>query len=484
MESRKIIEANVVFSFYKDTDLFLDYINKIDSMKFFELEESQFFYNVGSNLIKQGYKVIDPVSIEAWLVDKPASKKLYEEYGGFNTIKEIQDIVILDNFEKYYDDLLKLNVAKELKAKGFNVDTININDMSSQDLYEYYDYLLNDLFVEGVTDTKIHDLDISDDYIENRNQGNGIGASIALKAPRLNYDIGGLNTRSVVIVGGRSGSGKSSFIMSCMVMPLAQSGIKTAILSNEQDIDEFRDLLLVETLFTEFKYYHINRKKLQAGDFSKEDMTYIKKAQEHINKTYSKNIRFVKMFNYNTEDTKKVIKKLAREKITHILYDTMKAEDSSSTQYTGELVETSKALFNMADKLNLCIVWTQQCSLHSIGTRHLGMYNLSGSRQVSEVASQVLILRQTWEDEDEGEQYDITPYNLKKDSEGHYLKDENKHAIKELVNRDKENGKYMLVFNAKNRRGEDGKVYLFRQIASYNVWNELGFANVSHVDRR
>ena len=102
METRKIIEANVIFSFYKDTDLFKDYINKIDPFTFFELEESQFYYNMGANLIRQGFKVIDQVSIETWLTDKPSSRDLFNEYGGFDTIKQIREPINKKVLQAYY----------------------------------------------------------------------------------------------------------------------------------------------------------------------------------------------------------------------------------------------------------------------------------------------------------------------------------------------------------------------------------------------
>ena len=161
----------------------------------------------------------------------------------------------------------------------------------------------------------------------------------------------------------------------------------------------------------------------------------------------------------------------------------MKSVDASSGNYTGELVETSKTLFTLADTLNLCVVWTQQISLHSTNTRYISEYNLASSKQVTEVASQVILLREVWEDEFEDEKFDIVPYNLKKDKDGNYLKDNDKHAVKELLTLDRENGKHILAFLAKNRTGDSGKVYVFKQIPSYNVWNELGFCTVSHVNR-
>ena len=483
MDNRKIVEANVIFSLLKNTDLFKDYMNKLDIFNSFVLEESQFFFSMGLNLIKQNYKIIDEVAIENYLIDKPSTKQLYIEYGGWNTIKEMLSIVEVKNFEKYYDDLLKFNIIGKMSEVGIDTSKIKTEDMSTSNLYDYYDHLINDLFIKAENESIIEQLDISDKYLDSRINGEGIGASIAYACPRLNYDIGGLRTKNVIIVGGSSGAGKSSFAFENLVIPLVKQKIKLGIISNEQDANQFRDILLTSVLVRELKYYNITRKKLQSGTLNEEDLKQIKKAKEIIKTDYAPYITFVKMFNYSGDETKKVIKKLAREGISHILYDTMKADDSANANFSGQLVEMSKDMFNLADKLEVCIIWTQQASLHSLNTRYLSMYNLAGSKQVSEVASQIIMIRSVWDDEYLDEKYDLQPYNFKKGSDGTYVKDEHKHAVKELFEIDKDNSRNMLVFLAKNRFGEADKVYVNHQKAIYNTWNELGFANVSHINR-
>lgn len=482
VQNRKIIEANVVFCMYKNIDLFKDYGNKLDIFKSFELEESQFYYSIGLNLVKQGFKVLDEVALESYFTDKPSSKEIYLEYGGWNIIKEMINIVELKNFEKYYDDLTKYNIIKELESKGFDIKNVPLNTMNSSQLYDYYDYLINDIFVKSNTENKIETLEITDEYLESRYNGEGLGASIGSSSPRLNYDIGGLRTRNVVIVGGSSGAGKSSFSFEAMIIPLVKQGIGTGIISNEQDAHQFRDILLTAVLVNQFKYYKVTRKKLQSGNLSTEDKVVIKKAQSIINEKYAPYITFVKMFNYNIEETNKVIKKLSREGISHILYDTMKAEDSMNANFSGQMVEVSKTLFTLADKLDICIIWTQQASLHSLNSRYLSMINLAGSKQVSEVAAQVIMLRPVWDDEYTNEKYDVTPYNYKKGENG-YVKDENKHTVKELFELDKDQPRNILIFLAKNRFGEADKVFTYLQNALYNTWKETGFANVSHITR-
>lgn len=482
MQNRKIIEANVIFSLYKNPDLYKDYINKLDIFNSFELEESQFFYSIGSNIIKQGYNVIDEVAMEAYLIDKPNTKDIYYEYGGWKTIKEMIGIVEIDNFEKYYDDLLKYNILKELSKKGFNTKDVPIKELNSNQLYDYYDYMINDLFIQTTNENKVETLEITDEYLDSRYNGEGLGASISSACPRLNYDIGGLRTGNIIIVGGSSGVGKSSFSFENMILPLVRQGIYTGIISNEQDAHQFRDILLTSVLFKDFKYYNITRKKLQSGNLNDEDKKMIEKARDYINKEIAPYITFVKMFEYNIDNTKKVIKKLCREGITHILYDTMKAEDSANANFSGQMVETSKTLFNLADKLDICIIWTQQASLHSTNSRYLSMYNLAGSKQVSEVAAQVIMLRPVWDDEYSEEKFDIMPYNYKKDHNGKYVK-EDKHTVKEIFEIYKDTPRNILVFLAKNRFGESDKVYVVHQTAIYNAWKELGFAEVSHVNR-
>lgn len=478
--NRDIIESNFIFSLYKDLELFDDLEVDITS-DYFELEASKIYFSMLSNMFNQGYRSIDEISIENYLSDKPSTRNMYESFGGYRTIMELVSIVNLDNFNKYKDELFKANILKKLSDVGFDTNKEKFSRMSTSEIYNYYEHQLNHTFIDVESDVKIEDFDITDNYLNKINEGNDLGASISSALPRLNSDMGGIRDRNVVIVSASTGVGKTSFVFGCMILPLIKQGIKTAIISNEQGLDDFRAVMLSSVLFTEFSYYKITRRRIMAGKFNEEEWDMLKKAKDFINQKYTPYLKFIKMFEYNVVKTQKVIKKLAREGFSKFVYDVFKSVDSSSSDSVGMMVELSKAFFNLADKLDISVVITQQTALYNKTVRYLNESHLSGSKQVSEIASQVIMLREVWEDEYSGGKYDIAPYNYLKTTDG-YAKDETGHGIREICEINKED-RNLVVFLSKNRFGANSKTYVLKHIANYNVFQELGYCNISHTDR-
>jgi replicative DNA helicase len=477
----KIVESNFIFSLYKDPELF-DEINFNVNHEYFEFEESKIYFSMIQNMIKQNYKSIDEVSIENYLANKPSTKLIYEEYGGYNTIKEIKNIIDIKNFNKYKDDLIKNNILKKLETLGYNTKDSKFLEMSTTELYGYYEHQLNEVFINTESDIQIQDFNITDTYLDTIDSGKGLGASIANPMYRLNADMGGVRDRNVIIIGAKTNLGKTSFAFAAFVLPLVRQGIKTCIISNEQGLDDFRSIMITSILFTEFKYYKLTRNKIMAGGFDEEQKSMLKKAQEFINKNYTPYLKFVKMFEYDVNNTKKVVKKLSREGFTKFIYDVFKSEDASSSNNAGLMVELSKTLFNLADKLEVSIVMTMQVSLYNNNVRYLTEAHLAGSKQSSEICSQVIMLREVFSDEFANEKFDITPYNYKKDENGHYMKDETSHGIKELFEINPED-RNLIVTLSKNRFGANNRTYVVKHIANYNIFQELGYCEVSHVNR-
>ena len=476
-----MIESNLIFGLYKDIDTFHEYISKINPINDFEKEESIFYYTMGREIIKQGYKNIDQLAVATYLQDKPSLKSFYDSLGGWQTIHDITSIANENNVDKYFDELIKHNVFKKLKSKGFTVDENKFNNVTSQEVYAYYEKVLDDSFIHNDTDIKIETFDIDDSYIERKHKGVGMGASIALHSPRLNYDISGLHKGNLSIFAGFSGSGKSSWMLENVVVPLVEQGYKYTIISNEQVLDEFRDTLLVMVMAQKFKYFGITRKRLKAGDFSSEEFKNIRLAQDYINKNYSDKLKFVKMFEYDISATKKVIRKLANEGCAYFMYDTFKSEDSANSNSTGLMVEYSKELFQLCSKLNIHIMMTQQLAIYMNNTRYLTSACLSNSKQVAEVADVIILMRQTWDDEMSEQLNDIKPYNFMKDANGQYKKDDGK-SVKEMFTLDEEE-RNMILFLDKNRHGEDKKTYVTTFNGRYNIWHEKGFCHVHTKNR-
>lgn len=478
----KIVESNFIFSIYKDLELFDEVENTI-TLDDFELKESKLYYSILVNMIKQRYESIDEVSLENYLSDKPATKELFDKYGGYNTIEEIKLIVNIKNFEKYKDDLLKNNVLKKLKSIGFDVSDKKFLEMSSNDIYDFYEHQLNDVFIKVEKSSKIENFELTEKYLDLLDSGIGIGASIAQISPRLNYLLAGLRTKEVGVIAGISGAGKSSLMTYGFILPLVKQKIECCLISNEMLINKFLDMTICSVLYDEFHYYKITRKRLKAGNFNKEEKEMLKKAQDFININYKPYLKFVRMNSQKNEETFKILKKLSREGVKFFFYDVFKADDMSDRAYIGEMVQFSKNISELVVKLDIGFVMTQQIASYKENVRYLSRGCLSGSKQIIETVDFLLLMRYVWDDEYMDEKYDITPYNFKKDSNGNYMKDDKKHAVKEIVELDRDNRNFLL-FCDKNRNGEDKEVIVYKQIGNYNIWRELAFANVSYVNRQ
>ena len=477
----RIIESNFIFSLYKELELF-DELNIEITQDHFELEESKTYFSMVLNMFNQNYKVIDEVSIENYLTGKPATRELYDSYGGYRTIKEIKSIVNVDNFEKYKDDLLKNNILKKLESKGFNTKDKKFTEMNTNDLYDYFEHQLNDVFINVENESKIVDFQVTDSYIDNLNSGIGVGASIASGSPRLNYILSGLRKKEVGVIAGVSGIGKSSIMMYSFILPLVKQGIKCCLISNEMQINKFLDMTICSVLFDEFNYYKITRKRLKAGNFNSEEMKMINKARDFINENYMKYLKFVRLNSHKNEATIKIMKKLSREGCEYFFYDVFKADDMGDKAYVGQMVQFSKEIADLCVNLDIGVVMTQQIAGYMENTRYLTRRALSGSKQIVETVDFLLLIREVWDDEYTECKFDINPYNLKKDKNKSYIKDEKGHAIKEILELDQDDTN-ILLFIDKNRNGERNEVLVYKNIGNYNIWNELAFAKPSHIDR-
>ena len=477
-----LIESNFIFSLYKDIDLFRDYITKVDAVKHFEKEESIFYYNMGRELVKQGYNSIDQIAVATYLDDKPSLKTFFIQLGGWKELNSMIQAVEEKNVHKYWDDIVKLNMFKHLESQGMIVDRDKFKNATSNEVYCFYEHLINDAMISYNSEVKIDKFTATDEYLNNMNKGLNMGASIAKNCPRLNYDISDWHLGNLSILGGFSGSGKSNWCTSNSVIPLLEQGYQYTIISNEQVRDEFMNHVMTNVLANKFNYFKITRKRLLAGNFTKEEWEYLKKAQKFINDNYSEKLHFVKLFEYDIAETKKIVKKLANEGCSYFLYDTFKAEDSSDDNTKGLMIEYSKQLFQLASKLNIHILMTQQLAIYMENTRYLTSACLSMSKQVKEVADVVILMRNMWDDEYEEEKFDIKPYNFMRGSDGKYVKDGKGHGVKEEFTLSKDD-KNLIMFLDKNRWGEDKKTYVYNFKGAWNVWEEKGYCHVHTKNR-
>ena len=435
-------------------------------------EDGIFYFSLGKQMYLKGYKSFDHVSIYTFLETKPNVKKHFDELGGYSSVDELRNLVNVENTDAYYDNIVKMNFLLSLYDKGFNVlqNITTFKEMTSQQVYDWYDYMLNNLGIKNDQDMQIESLEIDDEFLKECDTGEAMGISYGKKCPILNNMTLGVPLGDMYMFGGHSGVGKSSFVFGNMIIPMTEEGKKCAVISNEQRSKDFKYLLLVHILTQELDYWGLTRKKIKQGKFSEEQWEMLEKAKQISKEKYA-NIKFIKLFDNNMNRVKQVIKKLSKIGYQVFMFDTMKSDDEIDEAMWQQLLIHSRKLFQIASKENIALICTYQLALHTLNRRYLDASCLSNAKQIKEVFSEMVYAREIWQDEMKDERYDVKPYQLVKDDSGKYTN------AKKPIDLDADK-KYMIIFLDKTRNDEDKKQILYSFNGRFNLWKEIGFCSV------
>jgi replicative DNA helicase len=472
-ENREQIEAPFVFCFWKDPDLYDDYkfINdkKDETLK---SEDAQFYFNLGKALYDAGFRKFDNITVYGFLQNKPNVKETFEDYGGYREVENLKQLVNVENVDAYFDKIAKLNTLEALCELTFNSfeDVSKFNKMSSQQVYDYFEYKLSDISITSTHDVEEESLVIDDEFIEECNTGDAVGISYAKNCPIMNYLTLGVPLGEMFMIAGHSGVGKSSFVFENMVLPMAEEGVKVAIVSNEMRSKDYKIMLLSHILTKELNYWGLTRKQIKMGHFTNEQREMLNKAKKISQEKYS-SLGFIKLFDNDIGKVLKYIKKKSKRGYQIFVWDTMKSDDSLDEKMFLQLLINSRKVFQLASKENIAIIPTYQLALYTVNQRYLDASCLANGKQIKEVFSEMIYMRQLWQDEYTGEKYDCKAYQLQKNEDGKYTK------VKRMIELDKDK-KYIVAFLDKTRNDEDKQQVLYEVNGRFNSWKEIGYCNI------
>lgn len=470
-KGRVQIEASFVFCLWKDPQRYDDFKDVNEGTdKTLTCEDAIFYFRIGRSIRKQGFQTIDNITVDTYLSDKPKLRTQFEELNGWRTCKEMLGLVDSENTDSYFDQIKKMNSLKILATRYDDLlsNPEKFDTYSSEDVYEIFEYLNNSVALTTGHDSKVESLVVDEKYLEECNEGQDQGISYAAGAPLLNYLTLGAPVGDMYMVAGHSGAGKSSWIFEVMVLPMAEKGNNVAIISNEMMSKAYKNLLLIHVLTKDLDYWKITRKKLKIGHFNEEEWNMLRKAAQITKEKYN-NIKFVKMFENNTNKLIQYVKRLARSGTKAIVYDTMKSDDSVDDNMWQALLMNSRKIFNVVNKEQVAFISTFQLALHTTNQRYLDAGCLSNSKQIKEVVSELTMFRVCWQDEYTGEKYDCEPYYRSKDNP----------KIKMPITMDK-NKRYIVVFLNKTRNDQDGQTLLYQWDSAWNNWKELGYCTIKN----
>lgn len=472
-ENREQIEAPFVFCFWKDPDLYDDYkfVNdkKDETLK---SEDAQFYFNLGKALYDAGFRKFDNITVYGFLQNKPNVKETFEDYGGYREVENLKQLVNVENVDAYFDKIAKLNTLEALCELTFNSfeDVSKFDKMSSQQVYDYFEYKLNDISIASTHDVEEESLVIDDEFIEECNTGDAVGISYAKNCPIMNYLTLGVPLGEMFMIAGHSGVGKSSFVFENMVLPMAEEGVKVTIVSNEMRSKDYKIMLLAHILTKELNYWGLTRKQIKMGHFTNEQREMLNKAKKISQEKYS-SLGFIKLFDNDIGKVLKYIKKKSKRGYQIFVWDTMKSDDSLDEKMFLQLLINSRKVFQLASKENIAIIPTYQLALYTVNQRYLDASCLANGKQIKEVFSEMIYMRQLWQDEYTGEKYDCKAYQLQKNEDGKYTK------VKRMIELDKDK-KYIVAFLDKTRNDEDKQQVLYEVNGRFNSWKEIGYCNI------
>lgn len=438
-----------------------------------------FYIGIINKLLEKGIEIVDEISFVTE-VKNLGLEDIYEKNGGYNTIKELSSIVDIRNSDGIVDDWMKWLLIKKYNEKGILDIEKHWNkllQMTSSQVVDYIEYQISDIDISVCSDLEFEKLSMIDQEIQDFIDGINIGLQYGKRCPHLNYLTMGIPRSEVYFVGGYTNSGKSSFIFENMVMNLVENKHKCIVISNEQKSIAFKIILLVNVLTSKFDYWKLTRKKIKAGKYTDEDLEMINKANEYIKAEIDPYLQFVKLYDFDTSKINKIVKKVSKTGNECVFYDTFKMSEGGEGAIWEKLLEDSRDLFKIASKYNQAIILSIQLALHSKNKiRFLDEGVLANGKQVVEVASEAVYMRDIWQDEYEGEVNDIKPFRFKKDSNGKYTKE------KEFITLDRDKT-YKLLFLSKTRNDRNGICLVYQFVGEWNKWIEVGQATVGTTNK-
>lgn len=247
------------------------------------------------------------------------------------------------------------------------------------------------------------------------------------------------------------------------VLPALEVGEHVLIIANEQNEEQFAQMMLATVLFNKIGKLKgkLNRQKLLFGNFSEDELEDLHRASEYLKK-YKGYLHYVHLTEYGTTNVKRIIKRYAKLGVKTVLFDTLKPYDESSDKAWAEFSETAKELFTLAQKEDIAIVATAQLSSEASKRKFLDLSCIGKSRAIAETASTVVMFRRLQKEEREK----LYVYDYVKGTS----------TTKQIpLDREKD---YVVYFIPKNRYGGTEKQIVYERNMSFNTMKEIGYTEI------
>lgn len=414
----KNIEADIVGMLYSNPQLFLDYDNICPDD--FADKGWRFLFSLGRKMIKKGYQSLTPSDVEIFVeqLNKPNILNSFNDYGGYNTIKDLHELYDENNnIEVYINDLKKWKaireIIKELSIKDMD-DVKKVSSKSFNELYDLYTAKLNNIFVNINED--VHTQHIATGLEELISKADeGVKKGLPIDSPLLSETINGINLGQITLIGGQSGSGKSTWLIQQILTAVFKYEEAAVFFLNEQDAQKFQQEMLtwiINNIVIKDKKRYFNKVRWRDGGFSEEEFKWLNEARKILEeKTKNNKIIIVEFKTYMHKTTVRSIKKYAAMGVKIFAIDTFKlsSDSNSNNPFWLEMMQQMREFDDLCkpSNLNVSLICTYQLGKGAIVNRYLSANDLGMSKSIIDVASVCLLIRKMHKDEYSGEKNEI-----------------------------------------------------------------------------
>lgn len=463
-------EANVVSILYKTPDKLFD--TNLTLEDFSENTWKVFFQIAHDIILVEKKNTLDDITIGLYLEKHHKLRAKYDEYGGYDTIQNAMSYIKVENFDGYVSELRKWRAVIQLCKRGFPVKQrlSDYADMTAEDIYNEHSAYLNDVFVNIDSDVKSYDICYKiHDLIEKLDAGTAIGLPY-YSMPQLTKETGGQYLGSITLLGGISNAGKSTVARSTTIPSIIEKDEKIVIMVNEDSKEKWQREMLVWICNNVFKF-DIQKHVIRDGKYSSEVKEILHKAADWLEeKTKNHTVTIIPFLQYQTSKAIKEIKKYAALGVKYFILDTFKMDAGKvSASSWMEMQQAMVAIKDTikAEALNVHILITFQLEKGSSVMRYYTQNNIGMAKNIVDVASTCIMIRDIFEDEYDGGKNALYVYR----PEGKNSK------IVQNLTKDK---KYQVFFIVKNQEGAANAYQIVAEHdKSRNIIKEIGITNIS-----
>lgn len=473
IEKKKAMEANVVGLIYKKPELLYETNLTTDD---FHDNVWRVYYEIIYNLvIKEKKNVINDVVVGVYLEKHEKLRAVYEDKKGYALIDITVKHVNIENFDAYVSEIRKFNALIKLCGLGFPVrDRISeFMDMSAEEIYDEYMVKLNHTFTNVDADVKSYKLsDGIYDLIDKLNEGQALGLPF-YDLPTLTNETGGQCLGTITLLGGVSNAGKSTVARSATIPSIIKLKSSVVIMINEDSFEKWQREMLV-WVANNILHFDLQKHTVRNGNYSKEVVQKLKEAADWIHQQEKDSkIIIVPFLQYRTDKAIKIIRKYAAMGVEYFVLDTFKMDAGEISQ--NSWLQMQQSMVNIKDtikseSLNVHILITFQLEKGSSVMRYYTQNNIGMAKNIVDVASTCIMIRDIFDDEYEDGKHKLKVYRVDKLTNN---------TTKNVVQHLDKNKKYQVFFIVKNQEGAANSYQIVvEHDKSRNVIREIGRCNI------